>query len=72
MPCRYDPSPAEIRAEQQAIGDRFDKLTRMLCEAMGVIDGHGVGSDVELSEELTEWWKEHKTFDEIRWAAGED
>lgn len=71
MPCRDDgPTPEELvhsrkvngqfLAEQQ---EKRDKLTRMLCEAMSLLDDSNVDA---WSEELFNWWTEHKEADRRR------
>jgi len=62
MPCTYTGSlegDALLGAREE-----LDELTRLLCEAMTVIEyqipkGH-------ISDELWAWWKHHKAADKKR------
>ena len=59
MPC-YDGRGAE---SDRRAHEKVDKLTRLLCEAMGYLDLRNLGDG---SEELRDWWAEHKEWDRIR------
>lgn len=71
MPC-YDPQSesdyarADAKREFQA---GLDTLTRLLCEAMHVIDGAEDTSGEAIygcSAELHAWWKIHRTAEARR------
>lgn len=66
MPCPWIVRRNDPEAESQSY---IDKLTRMLCEAMHIIDGSEdtTGPAIEqASEELLEWWMEHQRWDRER------
>lgn len=73
MPCSdnrddgFNYTKAMAKMEFQA---DLDKLTRMLCEAMGFID-YVLEDDKYVeqfnpSKELVQWWKEHQELDKKR------
>ncbi len=66
MPCRCDyPEPnysgmlAEQKSKTKAIKKEADKVTRMLCE---VLENY----DLDVSDELAEWYGEHEEADKAR------
>ena len=40
----------------------LDKVTRLLCEIVGEIEGDGY----TFNKEVTEWWEKHKKLDALR------
>lgn len=58
MPC-YDPEH-----NTSAYAEKIDKLTRMLCEAMRIVEGHE--HRLKCSTELRDWWDNHKKQDAAR------
>jgi hypothetical protein len=69
MGCRYYLPGEElgIECEQSAkLRAELDKLTRMLCQACGVLED--VFEAVPPGE-VTDWWEQHKRDDAERWAA---
>ena len=68
MPCydsRSEPSYVRAEAKREFQAD-LNKLTRLLCEVMTVIDEADMELNVNPSDELYEWWKEHKKLDKAR------
>lgn len=74
MPC-YDsrrdehPSGESWSTRAERLQKRCDVLTRLLCEAMTIVEGaENTGGDAitEASRELREWWTRHKQFDKQR------
>lgn len=60
MPCRTD--PADYYSAGSVARLEIDKLTRMLCEVLGIWEGkHG-----PLSHETYAWWENHKIWDKER------
>lgn len=64
MPCRYyEPGEeAEILNRQYKV--KIDNLTRLLCEAMQIIEAHCEAARVKA--ELVDWWERHKELDRQR------
>jgi hypothetical protein len=65
MPCsdqNWGPSSldSDLRAIRE-LSQRNDKLARLLCYLCGKAEGK-----VQFTEELTQWWRDHKEFDEKR------
>ena len=72
MPCMddgrrdyYDLVQAQAKAQA-----KIDKLTRLLCEVMGMIGDPKEG--YPLSHEVLAWWEDHQKADrareEVEWA----
>ena len=53
MPCESGPS----------VGDEINMLTRLLCEACGLLDS---AKSKPKSQELERWWRQHQEWDKIR------
>lgn len=81
MPCRYDPSPDEIRAADEArtkremapILDKVNTLTKLLCEACTLLSASKVqnarphSNALELATpELQGWAANHAKADKKR------
>jgi hypothetical protein len=64
MACRGPDTTAEDRRAQQT---RIDKLTRLLCEACGLLDQ----TDADFTPALAEWWDQHQELDRKRTQADE-
>ena len=65
MPC-YDPHVRLPNGEyilKDDMGKYLDKMTRMLCEACQRLDRD---DEFKWSEELCDWWWEHKEWDRKR------
>ena len=71
MPCRYDPSPEELKQEKDEETKRIvapylkklNNLTEMLCNACQIIENIG---GVVYDTKLKGWWKQHKESDAKR------
>jgi len=72
MPCTYY-SPAEERdiADKKLVSTtrrmnrykrELDKVTRLLCEIVGEIEGDGY----TFNKEVTAWWEKHQKMDALR------
>ena len=69
MPCRYDPTPEEIRQEKEKAKAalikpyraKLDKLTRLLCEATKQMK-----RNPSISKELENWITQHRKEDKAR------
>ena len=51
--------------------EELNKLTRMLCEAMNIVEKYFEESGFflrkgDVSDELFKWWRQHKTSDKKR------
>lgn len=75
MPCRYDPSDAEIAAaaelsmkNQRDVLNKINTLTRMLCRVLGQIwDSGQTGLNASgIDPDIQEWYKEHRKLDAKR------
>ena len=68
MPCRdyYSDSPSPSSdAEVKKLKARADMLARIACKAMGELEKNGVEDFLLLQDdELRNWWKQHKIYDE--------
>jgi len=72
MPCYDDREPtyreeiklARLEFEFANLQKRNDKLARLLCEICNKIEDSAV--DVKFSNELAQWWEEHKELDRAR------
>lgn len=71
MPCRYDPTPEEIRQGREAARARLvapyqaeiAKLNVNLCKACKALEENGI----EIPRGLKGWWKQHqKTEGHVR------
>lgn len=67
---RNEPDNVRKEAKKEFQAD-LDKLTRMLCEAMRIIEGFcydppPVHLKDAVSPELFAWWQEHKKLDARR------
>lgn len=67
MPCNggnYFGRSREVGLERSYTQElkRAEHLTRMLCQALDMLDGHVAA----LPPELDEWWYEHRLKDEAR------
>lgn len=63
MPCTYYTEAERDAMASKAIRDqavKIDKLTRFLCETLVQWEN---GGQVDPSEELFEWWEDHKRHD---------
>lgn len=81
MPCR-DGGPCEediardAQRERKKQQDKLDKVTRLLCETLTVIEqcADDLGPSVVkslVSKECAVWWNEHQAADKRRIAAEE-
>ncbi len=60
MPCTDWDTEERKRAERT---DQVNKLTRLLCEAMGYLEDRNLGDG---SKELKQWYADHKEMDRRR------
>lgn len=73
MPCRdwdYVDNSRAAQDYQKAAQDAqaaADKTARLLCELCTAIEKQGAG--VQVSQELADWWEDHKRLDAQRAAA---
>lgn len=59
MPC-YDPTNYEAERASQKVNE----LTNMLCELCKTLNESELPLNSLMSEELAEWWKQHKKVDQ--------
>lgn len=65
MPCRTE-TPEE---EEQRRRDELDKLTRLLCESCQCLEDSMMAAEQGVdffTDELRQWWEDHKKADEAR------
>lgn len=67
MPCRdwegVDSSYSS--SDYDAVSNRLDKTTRILCEVLTHCCGKGIIDPAVFSKETQEWWKKHQEDDRI-------
>ena len=68
MPCSDTIAYARIMQEKsdRAIKEELDKLTRLLCEATSFMSRTDGGTELagnRVSDELKQWYKEHRKLD---------
>lgn len=72
MPCRYDPTPAEIKQMEDQKNaalikpyiDKLDAATRVACELAGMLYGTRIWG--KASPETKNWFAEHREADRKR------
>lgn len=65
MPCTDWDAPARDRVEAREL---IDRLTRMLCTALGTCEAKGIKSVFAPGSEIALWWADHKKKDANRLA----
>lgn len=71
MPCRSYPEDYPSATENlplRTLVAQSDKVTRLLCEVCTAFEDHfmPIPSWRGASDELVEWWEDHKKKDEVR------
>ena len=62
MPCRYDPSPEEIRRNQEEL----DTMARLACDFCTMIEKGEIEGLGDVPEWARKWWEAHKVADARR------